>query len=197
MLSVHKYSKKISVVHALLRFSQTCKLQSSKAPLTIAFFAAINHNYDHKQRTLKHRNTQNGSGNAANRKSQTMTFWTPLRWLTAAKNAIVSWLLNFRIRMFSKSAVTCLANFPEWIRERKLHSSFLLSPQLSCGKACRQVTHASKGWLYRMFIILPSNHQNISRNSIWLANDTEFIVGHKTRVHCPFAKSLIPLIVNN
>ena len=116
----------------------------------------------------------------------------PLRWLTAAKNAIVSWLLNFRIRMFSKSAVTCLANFPEWIRERKLHSSFLLSPQLSCGKACRQVTHASKGWLYRMFIILPSNHQNISRNSIWLANDTEFIVGHKTRVHCPFAKSLIP-----
>ena len=121
----------------------------------------------------------------------------PLRWLTAAKNAIVSWLLNFRIRMFSKSAVTCLANFPEWIRERKLHSSFLLSPQLSCGKACRQVTHASKGWLYRMFIILPSNHQNISRNSIWLANDTEFIVGHKTRVHCPFAKSLIPLIVNN
>ena len=121
----------------------------------------------------------------------------PLRWLTAAKNAIVSWLLNFRIRMFSKSAVTCLANFPEWIRERKLHSSFLLSPQLSCGKACRQVTHASKGWLYRMFIILLSNHQNISRNSIWLANDTEFIVGHKTRVHCPFAKSLIPLIVNN
>ena len=29
----------------------------------------------------------------------------PLRWLTAAKNAIVSWLLNFRIRMFVKSAV--------------------------------------------------------------------------------------------
>ena len=29
----------------------------------------------------------------------------PLRWLTAAKNAIVSWLLNFRIRMFMKSAV--------------------------------------------------------------------------------------------
>ena len=29
----------------------------------------------------------------------------PFRWLTAAKNAIVSWLLNFRIRMFVKSAV--------------------------------------------------------------------------------------------
>ena len=37
----------------------------------------------------------------------------PLRWLTAAKNAIVSWLLNFRIRMFVKSAVIfviCLDN---------------------------------------------------------------------------------------
>ena len=32
----------------------------------------------------------------------------PLRWLTAAKNAIVSWLLNFKIRMFVKSAVTNL-----------------------------------------------------------------------------------------
>ena len=30
----------------------------------------------------------------------------PSRWLTAAKNAIVSWLLNFRIRMFVKSVVT-------------------------------------------------------------------------------------------
>ena len=32
-----------------------------KAAFTIAFFSAVNHNYDHKQRTLKHRNTQNGS----------------------------------------------------------------------------------------------------------------------------------------
>ena len=29
----------------------------------------------------------------------------PLRWLTAAKNAIVSWVLNFRIRMSVKRAV--------------------------------------------------------------------------------------------
>ena len=29
----------------------------------------------------------------------------PLRWLTVAKNAIISWVLNFRIRMFVKSAV--------------------------------------------------------------------------------------------
>ena len=27
----------------------------------MAIFAAPNHNYNHKQRTLKHRNTQNGS----------------------------------------------------------------------------------------------------------------------------------------
>ena len=45
----------------LLRFSQICELESSKDAFTIAFFAAVNHNYDHKQRTLKHRNTQNGS----------------------------------------------------------------------------------------------------------------------------------------
>ena len=31
----------------------------------------------------------------------------PLRWLMAAKNQIVGWLLNFRIRMFVKSAVNC------------------------------------------------------------------------------------------
>ena len=79
------------------------------------FFAAVNHNnYDHKQRTLKHRNTQNGS-KSANHKSENMNFWTckskvlfprgPLRWLMAAKNAIVSWLLNFRIRLFVKRAV--------------------------------------------------------------------------------------------
>ena len=57
----------------LLRFSQTGELLSSKAALTIAFFAAANHNYDPKQRTLKHRNTQNGS-KSTNYKSETTTF---------------------------------------------------------------------------------------------------------------------------
>ena len=37
----------------------------------------------------------------------------PLRWLTEAKNAIVSWLLNFRIRMFVKSAVTAWSIWPD------------------------------------------------------------------------------------
>ena len=55
----------------------TTRTQSSKAAFTIAFFAAVNHNYDHKQRTLKHRNTQTGS-KSTNHRSQTMTFWTCL-----------------------------------------------------------------------------------------------------------------------
>ena len=63
--------------YPLLRFSKTHELWSSKATFTIAFFTAVNHNYDHKQRTLKRRNTQNGS-KSTNHKSQTMTFWT--RW---------------------------------------------------------------------------------------------------------------------
>ena len=63
--------------YPLLRFSKTHELWSSKATFTIAFFSAVNHNYDHKQRTLKHRNTQNES-KSTNHKSQTMTFWT--RW---------------------------------------------------------------------------------------------------------------------
>ena len=44
---------------------------------TIAFSAAVSHNYDHKQGILKHRNTQTGS-KSTNHKSQTMTFWTHL-----------------------------------------------------------------------------------------------------------------------
>ena len=61
-----------------------------------------------------------------NPQSQTMTFWTrevkfcflrgPLRWLTAAKNAIVSWLLNFRIRMFEKSAILICGPQSTWKR---------------------------------------------------------------------------------
>ena len=38
----------------------------------------------------------------------------PLRWLTAAKNAIVSWLSNFRIRMFVKSTVKIRSYIETW-----------------------------------------------------------------------------------
>ena len=61
--------------YPLPRFSQTSKLLSPKAASIIGFFAAINHNDNHKQWTLKHRNTQNGS-KSTNHRSQTMTFWT-------------------------------------------------------------------------------------------------------------------------
>ena len=78
----------------------------------IAIFTAVNHNCNHKQRTLKQRNTQNGS-KSTNHKSwpfepikvKLCFLRGLLRWLTAAKNAILSWLLNLRIRMFVKSAV--------------------------------------------------------------------------------------------
>ena len=43
----------------------------------------------------------------------------PLRWLTAAKNAIVSWLLNFRIRMFVKSAVTPISDLSSKFYDKK------------------------------------------------------------------------------
>ena len=48
----------------------------------------------------------------------------PLRWLTAAKTAIVSWLLNFRIRMFVKSAVKHdqqrFIKYKLWIRSTRI-----------------------------------------------------------------------------
>ena len=76
---------------------------------TVFFFAAVNHNYNQKQWALNHRNTQSGS-KTTNHKPwpfEPVKFCVlrgRLRWLTTAKNANVSWLLNFRIRMFLKSA---------------------------------------------------------------------------------------------
>ena len=45
----------------------------TKTDATARVFAAVNDNDDHKQRTLKHKNTQNGS-KSTNHKSQAMTF---------------------------------------------------------------------------------------------------------------------------
>ena len=45
----------------------------------------------------------------------------PLRWLTAAKNAIVGWLLNFRIRMIVKSAILICG--PQSTRKRTIFST--------------------------------------------------------------------------
>ena len=47
----------------------------------------------------------------------------PLRWLTAAKNAIVSWLLNFKIRMSVKSAVRH-GSFNPWLNLPEMGTAF-------------------------------------------------------------------------
>ena len=104
--------------YPLLRFSKTRELWSSKAAFTSTFFAAVNHNYDHKQRTLKHRKTQNES-KSTNYQSQTMTFWTrwgkllfPKRFAkliygSEKRKLQLAFELNLKIRVsvFMKSAV--------------------------------------------------------------------------------------------
>ena len=49
------------------------------------------------------------------------SWFTLDRWLTAAKNAIVGWLLNFRIRMFVKSAILICG--PQSTRKRTIFST--------------------------------------------------------------------------
>ena len=117
-LKFHKncdYTGKILKISCVRCISMKFDIHFLGLPFTIAFFAAVNHNNDHKQRTLQHRNIPNGL-HSTNHKSQTMISFVPvkvkfsflrgpLRWMTVAKNTNVSWLLNFRIRVFLKSAV--------------------------------------------------------------------------------------------
>ena len=90
--------------------SKKCKCQLAfKLQNLHVFEKCGNYNYNPKQWALNHRNTQSGW------KSTNHNLWPfepvkfcflrgRLRWLTAAKNSNVSWLLNFRICMFLKSA---------------------------------------------------------------------------------------------
>ena len=55
------------LITVLFKNMRTLKFKSH-----LVFFAAINHNYDHKQQTLKHKNTKR----IKIHQSQTMTFWT-------------------------------------------------------------------------------------------------------------------------
>ena len=59
-----------SLVTALFNNMQTLNF---KRQLTVVFFAAVNHNYDHREQTLEHRNLQSRS-KCTNHKSQTMNF---------------------------------------------------------------------------------------------------------------------------
>ena len=97
-------------------FQKQANFWSSKATFTITFFTAVNHNYDHKQRILKYNNTFKLTDRNPPIKNHKPWAFEPievnlcflrglLRWLTAATNANVSWLLNFTICMFMKSAV--------------------------------------------------------------------------------------------
>ena len=89
---------------------QKRKLWSLRVAFTIAFFTAVNHNYDHKQRTLKHRNTQNGSKFTNHKSQRNLPFKPvevnysllrgPLRWMTTAKKCecqLVFELQNSRV----------------------------------------------------------------------------------------------------
>ena len=67
----------------------------------------------------------------------------------------------------------------------RTNSSFLLSPDFLDHAPRAETLNSRK---YRMFIIIPSNHQNTSRKTIWLVNNTEPSLGHKTRLPCSFAK---------
>ena len=96
-------------------FENTLTLKFKSRPHDYVSFAAVDHDYDHKQRTLKHRNTENGS-KSTNHKSQTMTFGTRWRKVLFPKRSTEMidgsekrkrrWLLNFGIRVSLKSAVT-------------------------------------------------------------------------------------------
>ena len=72
-----------------------------KSCLRNCVFGCRQHNYDHKQRSYE-------ETHKADRNPPITNFCflrDPLRWLTAAKNANISWLLNFRIHLFLKSVV--------------------------------------------------------------------------------------------
>ena len=79
-LKFHKncdYTGKILKISCVRCISMKFDIHFLGLPFTIAFFAAVNHNNDHKQRTLQHRNIPNGL-HSTNHKSQTMIFWTRL-----------------------------------------------------------------------------------------------------------------------
>ena len=94
-------------------FQKHVNSEVQKPPQQVRFFAAVNHNYDHKQRSLKHRNTQNGSKSTNHKPwpfepmEVNVRFLGPLRQLTAGKNANVSWFWKLKIRVLMKKKRVC------------------------------------------------------------------------------------------
>ena len=118
--SIYNFKLHLLISILLLGFSKTCKLWSSKA----AFTVAINHNKLFQSCTSNepwNTETYKMDQNPPITNHKPWPFETVevnfcflrgnIRWLTAAKNANVSWLLNFRICVFMKSAVTLTSLF--------------------------------------------------------------------------------------
>ena len=112
-----------NIILGLLRFSKIRELWSWKVTFTIAFFAAVNLDCDHKQQW-----------NSDTKKKHTQMDWNPpitnykpwpfeptkvnfcflrglLRLLMGAKNANISCLFNFRIRVFLERTVNFYFQF--------------------------------------------------------------------------------------
>ena len=92
-------SEHARALHALFKNTRTLKFKSC---LRSCVFGCRQHNYDHKQRSYAETHDK------ADRNPPITNFLLlrdPLRSLTAVKNANISWLLNFRIHVFLKSAV--------------------------------------------------------------------------------------------
>ena len=93
----------------LLRFSKTRQLWSLKAAFTIAFFAALNHNYYNKERTLKNRKP------LEIQQLRIITFWTcsskllfpkrSTKMIDGSEERKRQLALDFIIRVFLKGAV--------------------------------------------------------------------------------------------
>ena len=72
-------------------FQKHVNSEVQKPPQHVRVFAAVNHNYDHKQQSLKHRNTQNGSKSTNHKPWRfepvevNFSFLGPLRRLTTGK----------------------------------------------------------------------------------------------------------------
>ena len=98
-----------------------------------------------------------------------------LKWLTAAKNAIVSWLLNFRIRILVESTVT----FKETVKVAQLTSVslfFFYVGHIDCALDC--ITDRS------MFVAKSAQSliaKYLIRESNWiLSSDSEELMSNNT-----------------
>ena len=108
----------------------------------------------------------------------------PLRRLRATKNTIVSWLLNFRICLFLKSA---LMKWPWW-RQRQWQKKTRGSHKVVGKTTTLNVHHAF------LYISLPSVHDyNLKMPNFTFCGEQE----HKTTTLFFFSSTLIQSVTTN